>query len=101
MLSEAQQDLICEVYQDCENEAERLETVKEMADYHKVGEMEIRQVLQIRKLYKKTEGKSEKEQYANALYAITLIPPKEWMRLTLKSKKKLMKLFKEGNCVKS
>ena len=94
MLTDKQKEDLVQVYKDCENEQERNETVTEMAAHYNTTEMEIRQILQVERVYKKVEGKTTKEQYANALYAITGIPSKEWMKLTFKSQEKLMNIFK-------
>ncbi len=97
MIGKNRKELIIAVYKDCATEEEREETVQEFAAHYKVSTFEIRQVLQEAKVYQTKEGKTAKEQYANALYAVTGILPKEWMKLTFKSQQKLMKIFKESN----
>jgi DNA-directed RNA polymerase specialized sigma subunit len=97
MIKQAHKDMIITAYKDCETEAERTETVTEFASLCGVGEYEVRQVLQEAKVYYAKEGKTQKEQYANALYAVTGIQPKEWMKLAFKSQEKLMKIFKDSN----
>ena len=92
--SEAQVTAIVNVYKDCENEQEREDTVVDLAGLYKTTKTEIRKLLQDAKVYVAKEGKTEKQQYAAALWAITNISEKEWMKLTLKSQKELMKIFR-------
>jgi len=96
MLTEAQDKQIVAVYKDAETEAERQESIVALAKEFGVSEMYIRQVLQIEKVYKVKEGKTEKEQYAHALWAITGIDKKQWMKLSLQAKKDLMEVFKRN-----
>jgi len=74
-----------------------METIEEFSEFYETPLYEIRQVLQDGKVFVKKEGKTEKEQFARALYAVTLISEKEWMKMTLKSMRKLMQVFKGSN----
>lgn len=87
-------DLCILLYKECENEEERNDMVSALAERQNTSEMEIRQILQIEGAYVVKEGKTEKEQYAQALWSITNIPVKEWMKLTIKNQKALMEIFK-------
>ncbi len=89
-------DQIRTAYLECVDENERAETIVTMAELYDITPMHVRQVLQDQKVYKVKEGKTEKEQYAEALWAITQIDRKEWMKLTLKAQKKLMEIFRNG-----
>ena len=97
MLTDLQKQEIVKAYKDCETEAERVETVELMADWYNTTEMEVRQIIQAENAYVTKEGKTTKEQYAAALYAVTGISTKEWMKLTFKSQEKLMKIFRGSN----
>jgi hypothetical protein len=97
VITNKQIEFLCNAYKECLDEEERIETIEEFAQFYEVPQYQIRQTLQNKGVFVKKEGKTEKEQYANALYAITLIPQKEWMKLTLKSKKALMEVFKGSN----
>ena len=85
------------LYKECNTEEERIDTVTALSEAYELNEMEIRQVLQTEGVYIMKEGKTSKEQYAHALWSITNIPAKEWMKLTAKSQKTLMDIFKKGN----
>ncbi len=84
------------VYTMSETESERIEAIKILAETYNVSTMDIRQILQEYGAYGKKEGKTVKEQYAAALYAVTNIPAKEWMKLRLESQQKLMGIFRNG-----
>ena len=97
MITKEQIEFICGAYGECINEQERNEVVEDFSEFYEVPLYEIRQVLLNQGIYKKKEGKTEKEQLARALYAITLISEKEWMKLTIKSLTKLMDVFRKSN----
>ena len=97
MLNEDQVSAIVVVYKDSADDADREDSIKVLAGEFNVTQMEIRQTLQAAKVYVDKIGKTEKEQYAAALYAVTLIPAKEWMKLTAKSQKALMAIFRRDN----
>lgn len=97
MLKAREREFIRNAYKECIDEEERIETIEEFAEFYEVPQYEIRQVLQDVGVFVKKEGKTEKEQYAKALYAVTLIAEKEWMKMTLKSMVKLMDIFKRSN----
>lgn len=84
------------IYDMAEDEDERIETITECAILYESTQMEIRQMLQDEGVYVKKEGKSEKEQFAVALWAITGVDKKEWLKLSLKAKKQLMEYFRNG-----
>ena len=84
------------IYVMAEDEAERMEAINVLAESYNVSSMDIRQILQEYGVYGKKEGKTVKEQYAAALYAVTNIPTKEWMKLRLESQQKLMEIFRNG-----
>ena len=85
---------IISVYGEAETEEERNETVGCLAVFYDLTEMAVRQILQAEKVYVKKEGKTEKEQYASALWAVTNIKESEWMKLTLQAQKDLMAIFR-------
>ena len=87
-------NIICSLYNEASTEEERVETIKELAEGYNMTQMEVRQILQEHKVYKAKEGKTPKQQYAAALEAVTLIPAKEWMKLTFKSQQALMDIFR-------
>ena len=97
MITSKQREFIRNAYKECVDEDERVETIEDFAEFYEVPQYEIRQVLQDGGVFVKKEGKTEKEQYAKALYAVTLIAEKEWMKMTLKSMVKLMEIFKGSN----
>jgi len=97
MITKEQKKFIRGAYAECLDEAERTETIEDFSEHYEVPMYEIRQVLQDQGVFVKKEGKTEKEQFARALYAVTLIPEKEWMKMTLKSMIKLMNVFKGSN----
>jgi hypothetical protein len=94
MLNAAQKNMMTSVYRDCADEAEREETVQDFVAHFNVAEWEIRHALQDANVYKKQVGKTEKEQYAAALAAVTGISAKEFLKLSLKAQIKLMDVFR-------
>ena len=99
MLNTTEVKQMAAVYQDTQTEEERVALVKEFAKVYNATEMEVRQALQEAKVYRAKEGLSEKQQYAKALWAITNISEKEWMKLTADSQKRLMAIFRSGQNV--
>ena len=97
MLDKKQIELVKEIYLEADCEADREETVVEIAREFDMTMMQVRQLLQIEKVYKEKEGKTEKVQYANAVAAVTGKPAKGWLKLTLPELKCLMEVFKGGN----
>lgn len=96
MLTEQDKRAIIDVYVDSE-EHEKKALIKELSSVYQEPQFQIRQVLIDAKVYGKQEAKSQKEQYAEALWAVTGIPRQEWMKLRLDSKKQLMEIFKQAN----
>lgn len=84
-------------YQMCEDEDERVEMIGDLAMLYETSQMEIRQILQSYGVYEKKEGKTEKAQYARALWSVTGVPEKEWLKISLKAKKQLMEWIKDGS----
>ena len=94
MISNRNKEIVLLAYRECETEEEREETVKDMAAFIHTSTMEIRQLLQAEKAYKSVETqKTEKEQYASALRAVTNVEEKEWMKFSLKGQKKMWKFI--------
>jgi hypothetical protein len=97
MLTAKEEITIRECYRDSVTEQERKDTILELSTMLGISTMDIRQFLQLEGMYMNKEGKTTKEQYANALWAVTGITKKEWMKLTLKSQRHLMDIFKRSN----
>lgn len=97
MLNDKAKRVIKECYVDSADETERKEAIVELAELLESSQMEVRQFLQDEGIYMKKEGKTDKQQYATALWAITGISEKEWMKLTYKSQIALMGIFKASN----
>ena len=84
------------VYTMAESESERIDAIDVLAESYSISVMDVRQILQEYGVYGKKEAKTVKEQYAAALYAVTAIETKEWMKLRLDSQKKLMDIFRNA-----
>tara|TARA_R110000851_G_scaffold202599_1_gene354361 strand:- start:216 stop:506 length:291 start_codon:yes stop_codon:yes gene_type:complete len=83
------------LYEECENEWQKKTCIAELADFYGLQEYNIRQVLIEQKVYAE-KTKSEKEQYATALWAVTDIEESEWAKLKVKTLKKIMAIFQRN-----
>ncbi len=97
MLTYKQKLAVAKAYTLAEDEQDRAETIECLAKDFETTQMDIRQILQDFKVFVKKEGKTVKQQYAKALWSLTNIPEREWMKLTFDSQQKIMEIFKRSN----